>query len=296
MHTLVHFCMHMCICVCIPQNSRKKGKWWGPLRKRFSGKMQSLHSPFSGLPAPTLLLKSHVLMCYLALPHIFHSALGSTQWAWILIRQFLVTSFLSTVFIFFWFWWVNKAANYASCNINDRVKRNQPRKTCCYRKMVGFFLKSLVSTSWVTNFQGQWWKVTKNGTNTNIAKNSKNEKAYLERLFGQSQCPDSVWKLIDPNSNHKHLNIGLSSRHFRLPFHPFPRHINNEENHLEVTIAANNPSFSRHKYLTNGKIQRDIEDDMLAATVTSLAPLLGSHRCKKKQGVSCVHFDNMFPG
>lgn len=57
----------------------------------------------------------------------------------------------------------------------------------------------------------------------------------------------------DPNSNHKHLNIGLSFRHFRLPFHPFPRHINNEENHLEVTIAANNPSFSRHKYLTMEK-------------------------------------------
>lgn len=211
MHTWVHFCMHMCICVCIPQNSRKKGKWWGPLRKRFSGKMQSLHSPFSGLPAPTLLLKSHVLMCYLALPHIFHSALGSTQWAWILIRQFLVTSFLSTVFIFFWFWWVNKAANYASCNINDRVKRNQPRKTCCYRKMVGFFLKSLVSTSWVTDFQGQWWKVTKNGTNTNIAKNSKNEKAYLERLFGQSQCQDSVWKLITSLALLFKITLSLSS-------------------------------------------------------------------------------------
>lgn len=40
----------------------------------------------SGVPAPTLAWKSHVLMCHLARPHIFLPALYSTQWAWILIR------------------------------------------------------------------------------------------------------------------------------------------------------------------------------------------------------------------
>lgn len=47
--------------------------------------------------------------------------------------------------------------------------------------------------------------------------------------------------------------------------------INSEENHLQVTVAANNPSSSRRKYLTNRKIQRDMGKTRPAKTVTSLA-------------------------
>ena len=99
----------------------------------------------------------------------------------------------------------------------------------------------------------------------------------------------------DPNSNHEHLSGGWLPRHFRLPFPPArsPDSINSEENHLEVPVAANNPSFCRRKYLSIGKTWRDTEEDMLAETVPSLPYLLGSSgRCQKKKRVWCVHLDH----
>ena len=65
-----------------------------------------------------------------------------------------------------------------------------------------------------------------------------------------------------------------------------PDSINSEENHLEVPIAANNPSFSRRKYLSIGKTWRDTEEDKLAETVPPSPSLLASSgRCQKKKRV-----------
>lgn len=92
----------------------------------------------------------------------------------------------------------------------------------------------------------------------------------------------------DPNSDHEHLSGSWLPRHFRLPFPATrsPDSINSEENHLEVPVAANNPSFSRRKYLSIGKAWRDTEEDVLAETVSSLPSLLGSSgRCQKKKRV-----------
>lgn len=50
-----------------------------------------------------------------------------------------------------------------------------------------------------------------------------------------------------------------------------PDSFNSEENYLEVTVAANNPSSSGRKYLTNRKTQRDMGETTPAVTVTSLA-------------------------
>lgn len=64
------------------------------------------------------------------------------------------------------------------------------------------------------------------------------------------------------------------------------------QQHLEITVAANNPSFSRNKYLPQTQNIRCTKDNVLAKIVSSLVPLLESHwRCKKKQ-VWWTHFDN----
>lgn len=86
-------------------------------------------------------LKSHVYLLLGFVPY-FLLCLYLTQWAWILIRRFLLISFLGGMLTFSWFWWVNKVENYPSHSINDSAKRHQFRKPCrC--KMAGIFLKSL---------------------------------------------------------------------------------------------------------------------------------------------------------
>lgn len=75
----------------------------------------------------------------------------------------------------------------------------------------------------------------------------------------------------DPSGgHHQPLDTASSPGRFRLPFYASPDSSNSEENHLEVTVAANNPSSSGRKYLTNRKTQRDMGETTPAATVTSL--------------------------
>lgn len=86
-------------------------------------------------------LKSPVYVLLGFVPYFF-LCLYLTRRAWILIRRFLLISFLGGRFTFFWFWWVNKVENYPSHSINGSARRNQFREPCRY-KMAGFFVKSL---------------------------------------------------------------------------------------------------------------------------------------------------------